>query len=47
VGDRVEVPLSIRLDQLHRVFQIVMGSEDYHLGVPHRARLACSVPDPD
>ena len=31
VRRRIEVPLAIRLDRLHRVFQIVMGWEDYHL----------------
>ena len=31
VSRRIKVPLAIRLDRLHRVFQIVMGWEDYHL----------------
>jgi hypothetical protein len=31
VRRRIEVPLDIRLDRLHRVFQIVVGWEDYHL----------------
>jgi hypothetical protein len=48
VRRRVEVPLSIRLDRLHRVFQIVMGWEDYP---PYEFRigrdLAYGVPDPD
>jgi len=47
VRRRIEVPLGIRLDRLHRVLQIVMGWEGYHLyefrvprdiayGVPYR-----------
>ena len=28
---RVEVPLSLRLDRLHKVLQIAMGFADYHL----------------
>ena len=31
VRRRIEVPLTIRLDRLHRVLQIVMGWENYHL----------------
>src|SRR3954452_10882247 len=31
VRRRIEVPLTIRLDRLHQVFQVVMGWEDYHL----------------
>ena len=31
VRRRVEVPLIIRLDQLHRIIQIVMGWQNYHL----------------
>ena len=31
VRRRIEVPLTIRLDRLHEVFQAVMGWENYHL----------------
>jgi hypothetical protein len=31
VRRRVEVQLAVRLDQLHRIIQIVMGWESYHL----------------
>jgi len=31
VRRRVEVQLAVRLDQLHRIIQIVMGWENYHL----------------
>jgi hypothetical protein len=31
VRRRIEVPLTIRLDRLHQVFQVVMGWENYHL----------------
>lgn len=44
----VEVPLSIRLDRLHRVFQIVMGWEDYHLYEFRIGRdFAYGIPDPN
>jgi hypothetical protein len=48
---RLEVPLSIRLDQLHEVIQIAMGWENYHLfefwvgGV--REGISWGIPDPD
>lgn len=48
VRRRIEVPLSIRLDRLHRVFQIVMGWEDCHLFEFRIGRdIAYGVPDPD
>jgi hypothetical protein len=48
VRRRVEVPLSIHLDRLHRVFQIVMGWKDYHLYEFRIGRdLAYGVPNPD
>jgi len=31
VRRRVEVQFAVRLDQLHRIIQIVMGWENYHL----------------
>jgi hypothetical protein len=31
VRRRIEVPLAVRLDRLHRVLQIVIGWEGYHL----------------
>jgi hypothetical protein len=47
VRRRVEVPLAIRLDRLHRVFQIVMGWQDYHLYEFRVGRdIAYGVPDP-
>jgi hypothetical protein len=48
VRRHIEVPLTIRLDRLHRVFQIVMGWEDYHLYEFRIGRdIAYGVPDPD
>ena len=48
VRRRIEVPLAIRLDRLHRVFQIVLGWEDYHLYQFRIGRdIAYGVPDPD
>jgi pRiA4b ORF-3-like protein len=45
---RIEVPLNMRLNRLHRVMQIVMGWEDYHL---HEFRIGRSIsygePAPD
>ena len=47
VRRRVEVPLAIRLDRLHRVLQIVMGWEGYHLYEFHVGRdVAYGVPAP-
>jgi Plasmid pRiA4b ORF-3-like protein len=44
----IEVPLSIRLDRLHRVLQIVMGWEDYHLYEFRIGRdVVYGVPDPN
>jgi hypothetical protein len=46
VGRQIEVPLAIRLDRLHRVFQIVMGWEGYHLFEFRIGRnIAYGVPD--
>jgi Plasmid pRiA4b ORF-3-like protein len=48
VRRRVEVPLTIRLDQLHRIIQIVMGWENYHLYEFHVGRdITYGVPYPD
>jgi hypothetical protein len=47
VRRRVEVPLDIRLDELHPVIQAAMGWEDYHLYEFRRAGTAWGVPDPD
>lgn len=48
VRRRLEVPLAIRLDRLHRVFQIAMGWENYHLYEFRVGRdTAYDVPDPD
>ncbi|HKM70887.1 MAG TPA: plasmid pRiA4b ORF-3 family protein [Stellaceae bacterium] len=48
VHRRVEVPLIIRLDQLHRIIQIVMGWENYHLYEFHVGRdITYGVPYPD
>jgi hypothetical protein len=48
VHRRVEVPLTIRLDQLHRIIQIVMGWENYHLYEFHVGRdITYGVPYPD
>jgi hypothetical protein len=48
VRRRIEVPLTVRLDRLHRVLQIVMGWEGYHLYEFRVARdIAYGVPDRD
>jgi hypothetical protein len=48
VRRRIEVPLSIHLDRLHRVLQIVMGWEDYHLYEFRIGRdIRYGIPDPD
>lgn len=45
---RVEVPSTIRLDELHLVIQIAMGWENYHLYEFRVGRdLAWGIPDPD
>jgi len=47
VRRRIEVPLTIRLDRLHEVFQAVMGWENYHLYEFRIGRdIAYGVPDP-
>ncbi|MEA2613691.1 MAG: hypothetical protein QOI52_1650 [Chloroflexota bacterium] len=48
VRRRIEVPLAIRLDRLHQVFQVVMGWENYHLYEFRIGRdIAYGVPDPN
>lgn len=48
VRRRVEVPLAIRLDDLHTVIQVAMGWEDHHLYEFRVGRdVAYGVPDPD
>jgi hypothetical protein len=48
VRRRIEVPLTIRLDRLHQVFQVVMGWENYHLYEFRIGRdIAYGVPDPN
>ena len=48
VRRRIEVPLTIRLDRLHEVFQAVMGWENYHLYEFRIGRdIACGVSDPN
>jgi hypothetical protein len=48
VRRRIEVPLTIRLDRLHEVFQAVMGWENYHLYEFRIGRdIAYGVPDPN
>ncbi|MGH7087446.1 MAG: plasmid pRiA4b ORF-3 family protein, partial [Stellaceae bacterium] len=48
VRRRLEVLLAIRLDRLHRVFQIAMGWENYHLYEFRVGRdTAYGLPDPD
>jgi hypothetical protein len=48
VRRRLAVPLAIRLDRLHRVFQIAMGWENYHLYEFRIGRdIAYGQPDPD
>ena len=45
---RIEVPLNMHLDRLHRVMQIVMGWEDYHLYEFSIGRsIRYGEPDPD
>ena len=46
VWRRVEVPVDIRLDDLHLVIQAAMGWENYHLYEFRRGRTACGIPDP-
>ena len=47
VRRRIEVPLTIRLDRLHQVFQVVMGWENYHLFEFRIGRdIAYGIPDP-
>jgi hypothetical protein len=43
----VEVPLSIRLDDLHLVIQAAMGWENYHLYEFRLDDMAWGIPDPD
>src|SRR3954469_3036541 len=48
VRRRIEVPLTIRLDRLHQVFQVVMGWENYHLYEFRTGRnIAYGIPDPN
>ena len=48
VRRRIEVPLTIRLDRLHGVFQAIMGWENYHLYEFRIGRdIAYGVPDPN
>jgi hypothetical protein len=48
VRRRIEVPLAIRLDRLHQVFQVVMGWENYHLYEFRIGRdIAYGMPDPN
>lgn len=45
---RIEVPQTLRLDDLHRVIQVAMGWEDYHLWEFRLGRdVAYGIPDPD
>jgi hypothetical protein len=44
---RIQVPASITLPQLHRVLQVVMGWEDYHLHQFTIAHERYGEPDPD
>jgi hypothetical protein len=44
---RIEVPLDIKLDHLHLVFQIAMGWENYHLFEFRAGDMAWGIPDPD
>jgi hypothetical protein len=44
---RIEVPLDVRLDDLHLVFQIAMGWENYHLWEFRAGDISWGVPDPD
>ena len=43
----IEVPLSIRLDDLHLVIQVVMGWENYHLYEFRLDDMAWGILDPD
>jgi hypothetical protein len=48
VRRRIEVPLAIRLDRLHQVFQIAMGWENCHLYEFRVGRdIAYGIPDPN
>lgn len=50
VSRRIEVPLAMTLDELHRVVQASMGWENYHLyefSIGRRRDQAYGVPDPD
>jgi hypothetical protein len=47
VWRRVIVPASISLPQLHRVMQIIMGWQDYHLHEFCFDSVSYGVPDPD
>lgn len=44
---RVEVPLEIRLDDLHLIMQVAVGWENYHLYEFRVGRAAWGIPDPD
>jgi Plasmid pRiA4b ORF-3-like protein len=44
---RIQVWEDTTLGQLHRILQVVMGWEDYHLHEFHIARRIYGVPDPD
>jgi hypothetical protein len=45
---RIEVPLAIRLDDLHSVIQVAMGWENYHLYEFRVGRaVRYGIPDPD
>jgi hypothetical protein len=46
VWRRVEVPVTIRLDRLHRVIQAAMGRENSHLWEFRRGAQAWGLPDP-
>lgn len=47
VTRQVEVPKSMRLDDLHLVFQIALGWENHHLYEFRVGRVAWGIPDPD
>jgi Plasmid pRiA4b ORF-3-like protein len=44
---RLEVPIDVRLDDLHLVFQAAMGWENYHLFEFRAGRAAWGEPDPE
>ncbi len=44
---RIEVPLAMRLDDLHLAFQIAMGWENDHLYEFQAGRAAWGIPDPE